>query len=252
MADIGARLREARMRAKIDINEVEVRTKIRAKYLRAMENDEWDLLPGEVYARSFLRTYGEFLGLDTRQLIDDFKRMYERPSDHEARPITPRSQQQRDRGPRGPLVPAWALIGAVLVAVVAALYFIGIGTKGKSPTTPTNTVVTNTHHSTHKPTHKHRPPTQVKLELVPTGPVYVCVEDGSGRALIKGLTYNTGQTIPVQRAQKLLITLGNNAVQMKVNGVSIPVAASSSAIGYELLPTSHRLLPAAQQPRCGG
>ena len=120
------------MRAKIDINEVEVRTKIRAKYLRAMENDEWDLLPGEVYARSFLRTYGEFLGLDTRQLIDDFKRMYERPSDHEARPITPRSQQQRDRGPRGPLVPAWAVIGAVLVAVVAALYFIGIGTKGKS------------------------------------------------------------------------------------------------------------------------
>ena len=67
------------MRAKIDINEVETRTKIRAKYLRAIENEEWDLLPGEVYVKSFLRTYGEYLGLDTRQLIDDFRRRYERP-----------------------------------------------------------------------------------------------------------------------------------------------------------------------------
>ena len=240
------------MRAKIDINEVEVRTKIRAKYLRAMENDEWDLLPGEVYARSFLRTYGEFLGLDTRQLIDDFKRMYERPSDHEARPINPRSQQ-RERGPRGPLVPPWLLIGGVLVAIVVALDVIGNGSKGsKSNTTPTTTAVTNTHHTKHKQTRKRPPPpSHVTLQLAATGPVYVCVEDASGRALIKGVTYQAGQTIPVQRAQKLLVTLGNNAVTMKVNGVTVPVAASSSAIGYELLPTSHRLLPAAQQPRCG-
>jgi cytoskeletal protein RodZ len=249
MAEIGARLREARMRAKIDINEVEVRTKIRAKYLRAMENDEWDLLPGEVYARSFLRTYGEFLGLDTRQLIDDFKRMYERPTDHEIRPITPRSQQ-RDRGPRGPLIPPWAVIGMVLLAVVVVLYFVGLGTTTKNNTTPTNTVVTHSTHGKHRAVHKHHAPTSVKLELVPTGQVYVCVEDGSGRPLIPGVIYNVGQTIPVQRAQKLLVTLGNASVQMKVNGVTIPVTPSSSAIGYELVPGSHHLLPASAQPRC--
>src|SRR3984885_2675729 len=89
MADIGTTLREARIRARIDINEVEARTKIRAKYLRAIENEEWDLLPGDVYARSFLRTYGDFLGLDTRQLLDDYRRQYDRPSDHELRPIAP-------------------------------------------------------------------------------------------------------------------------------------------------------------------
>ena len=66
MADIGTTLREARMRARIDITEVETRTKIRAKYLRAIENEEWDLLPGPVYVKSFLRTYGDFLGLDSR------------------------------------------------------------------------------------------------------------------------------------------------------------------------------------------
>src|SRR5438309_9446213 len=106
MADIGATLREARMRAKIDINEVEARTKIRAKYLRAIENEEWDLLPGTVYAKSFLRTYGDFLGLDSRMLLDEFKRQYERP-DHDARSIGSGAARERERGPRGPRVPAW-------------------------------------------------------------------------------------------------------------------------------------------------
>ena len=86
------RLREARMRAKIDINEVETRTKIRAKYLRAIENEEWDLLPGDVYVKSFLRTYGEYLGLDSRQLIDDYRRRYERP-------VRPRAAADRAPGP---------------------------------------------------------------------------------------------------------------------------------------------------------
>ena len=80
MADIGTTLREARIRARIDISEVEARTKIRAKYLRAIENEEWDLLPGPVYVKSFLRTYGDFLGVDTRLLVDEYKRRYERPA----------------------------------------------------------------------------------------------------------------------------------------------------------------------------
>ena len=83
MEQIGARLREARMGAKIDINQVESDTKIRAKYLRAMENEEWSLLPGEIYAKTFLRTYADYLGIDSRELLDDYRRQYERPTDHD-------------------------------------------------------------------------------------------------------------------------------------------------------------------------
>src|ERR1700761_2890594 len=96
MTDIGSTLREARMHARIDISEVELRTKIRAKYLRAIENEEWDLLPGPVYVRSFLKTYGDYLGLDRRLLVDEFKRRYERP-DHDARPLTSLSSRDRER-----------------------------------------------------------------------------------------------------------------------------------------------------------
>jgi hypothetical protein len=252
MAEIGPRLREARMRAKIDINEVEVRTKIRAKYLRAMENDEWDLLPGEVYAKSFLRTYGDFLGLDTRQLLDDFRRLYEHPAEHELRPIAPPGRD-RDRGSRGPVVPPWAVIGAVLVAIVVVLYLVG-GHKGSNSTSTTSTHTAKTdhrHHSHHGSTTKEHPKhTMVTLQLVPTGTVYVCLVNGNGRKLIPGQIYDTGQTIPTEGGHKLLLTLGNASVQMKVNGVTVHVAPSSSAIGYELLPDSHHLLPAGSAPSC--
>src|SRR5215472_11380854 len=136
MAEIGSTLREARMRSHIDIIEVEKATKIRARYLRAMENEEWDLLPGPVYARSFLRTYGDFLGLDSRMLVEEYRRQHEGPSDHDLRPIRTR---ERERPPRGPLLPSWAVIGLVLVAIAVALALIGSLGGGGSSTTTTNT-----------------------------------------------------------------------------------------------------------------
>ena len=57
------------MRQKIDIAEVEAATKIRAKYLRALENDEFGLLPGSTFVKTFLRTYAEYLGLDATLLV---------------------------------------------------------------------------------------------------------------------------------------------------------------------------------------
>jgi cytoskeletal protein RodZ len=255
MADIGATLREARMRAKIDINEVETRTKIRAKYLRAIENEEWGLLPGDVYVKSFLRTYGDYLGLDSRQLIDDYKRRYERPSDHELKPITPlgRERDRRHREPRGPLIPPWALIGVVLVAIVVALYFLGVKNKGGS-TTPQATHA-NTAPAHHQPSH-HRAPrartvaTTVKLQLVPTGAVYVCLVDGQGKKLIPGEIFNVGQTIPVKTSSQLMLTLGNASVKMKVNGVSVHVPSTGSPVGFDLTPASHTMLPSGKQPQC--
>src|SRR5436190_13072765 len=86
MPEIGASLREARMRARIDITEAEADTKIRGKYLRALENEEWRLLPGPTFVRSFLRTYGDYLGLDGRLLVEEFKLRHEQ-AEGEPRPI---------------------------------------------------------------------------------------------------------------------------------------------------------------------
>ena len=88
------------------------------------------------------------------------------------------------------------------------------------------------------------------LTLVPTGSVYVCLVDGSGHKLIPGKIYAAGQRIPLQRAAKLLLTLGNASVRMKVNGAPVHIAASSSSIGYLLRPNGASSLPASAQPRC--
>jgi cytoskeleton protein RodZ len=264
MADIGATLREARIRARIDISEVEARTKIRAKYLRAIENEEWDLLPGPVYVKSFLRTYGEFLGLDSRQLVDEFKRQYERPSDQDLRPISSlgRERRERDRRRRRPRLGPIGAVVIVLAAVVAALFVIGsLNNQNGSTTSTTTPVVTaarssttgTTHAATTLPahrTHHARPPaTTVTLKLVPTSTVYVCVEDGTGKVLIPGVEFSAGQTVPTETAKKLLITLGNGGVQMKVNGKPVTLAPGSP-IGYELTPGKTSLLHAGQLPTC--
>lgn len=254
MADIGTTLREARMRARIDITEVEARTKIRAKYLRAIENEEWDLLPGPVYVKSFLRTYGDFLGLDSRMLVDEYKRQYERPSDHEMRPASSLSRE-RERDKRGSPVPPWLIIGVVLAGIVVALYLVGSHKGKKTSSNPNVAGATSGGKHHHKPKHKQQhkappKPTNVTLSLVPTGQVYVCLVDGNGNKLIPGQIFDTGQKVPIEKRPKMLLTLGNNSVQMKVNGKNVPVAASPSSIGYSLTPNGAAPLPASKQPSC--
>jgi cytoskeleton protein RodZ len=264
MADIGTTLREARIRARIDITEVEARTKIRAKYLRAIENEEWDLLPGPVYVKSFLRTYGDFLGVDTRLLVDEYKRRYERPADQDLRPITPLGRERERHRRRLRLGPV-AVIALALAAVAAALYVVGtLNPSSSSSTTSSSSSVASQTSSTTAASHtttgrrrapkRHRPapppkPTTVTVKLVATSPVYVCVEDGNGKRLIPGVIYSPGQTIPTETSRKLIMTLGNSAVQMKVNGKSVPVGPGAP-VGYAVTPGKTTVLPAAQRPTC--
>ncbi len=72
---IGAILRERRERAGITLADVEKATRIRQRYLLALESDEWHLLPGEVVGRGFLRNYASFLGLDPDPLIQQRRSM---------------------------------------------------------------------------------------------------------------------------------------------------------------------------------
>src|SRR3712207_5764197 len=124
MPEIGETLREARMRAKIDVSEVEAQTKIRAKYLRALENEEWDVLPGPTFARSFLRTYADYLGLDSKLLVEEFRLRQEGPAEFDLTPIapSPAASRRRLRAPR--LSRGW-VIGLSLLGLLALLIVLG-------------------------------------------------------------------------------------------------------------------------------
>jgi cytoskeleton protein RodZ len=70
--EIGNSLREARLRQSLDFPEIEQGTKIRAKYLRALEDEQFDVLPAQTYVKGFLRSYAEYLGLDGQLYVDEY------------------------------------------------------------------------------------------------------------------------------------------------------------------------------------
>ena len=76
MFEIGNSLREARLRQQLDFPEVEQATKIRARYLRALEDEQFDTLPAETYVKGFLRAYAEYLGLDGQLYVDEYNSRY--------------------------------------------------------------------------------------------------------------------------------------------------------------------------------
>src|SRR5947209_1736131 len=72
MFEIGNSLREARVRQGLDYPQVELATKIRAKYIRALEEEEFEVLPSGTYIKGFMRSYAEFLGLDGQLYVDEY------------------------------------------------------------------------------------------------------------------------------------------------------------------------------------
>jgi hypothetical protein len=70
--EIGNSLREARLRQGLDFPEIEQGTKIRGKYLRALEDEQFDVLPAQTYVKGFLRSYAEYLGLDGQLYVDEY------------------------------------------------------------------------------------------------------------------------------------------------------------------------------------
>jgi cytoskeletal protein RodZ len=97
--EIGNSLREARVRRGVDFAQAELATKIRGKYLRALEEDNFELLPAETYVKGFLRTYAEYLGLDGQLYVDEFNSRFVAGEEHDgrtaARPRRSSAQPQR-------------------------------------------------------------------------------------------------------------------------------------------------------------
>src|SRR5215210_7126199 len=144
MPEIGETLREARMRRRIDMAEVETATKIRAKYLRALESEEWDLLPGPTFVKTFLRTYAEYLELDARLLVEEYKQRFERPAGLDITPLNLRNQRRRRRV--APRIGPGVVVVLGVVALVAALYLLGVSGQDDEtqPTTRTEATPTPT------------------------------------------------------------------------------------------------------------
>ena len=209
------------MRARIDINEVEAATKIRAKYLRAMENEEWDLLPGPTFVQAASCAPTPSTWAWTRTCWwTSIKLRHEGPPSTSRCPITadlgqraaaPACTRRRDLAGLGhrPVDrgPAGGADGARRAQRGAA-----------APHPPDDPARVATCARAPPPR-----PTRVSLRLIPEGVVYACVRNGADELLLSD-TLQPGAQTETYRAKRLRVTLGNNSVRMRVNGRTLAVA----------------------------
>jgi cytoskeleton protein RodZ len=247
MPGIGDTLREARMRQGLDIADMEAQTKIRAKYLRALENEEFSMLPGSTFVRTFLRTYAEKLGLDPHLLIDEYRASHEPQDELEPTLIGPPAASARDRprrgapGPPGPVM--LVLLG--VVAVIGLLLILGL--TGGSDDNSKESAKTNTAPKK-KPKPKPKPnpvPTTVTVQVKTQFPTYACVDTGQGTQITYQGTIDGSRSF---KGKRVRLNLGKSSVQLTANGKNVQVEQTPNPVGFEFTPKGHKDLPVGQRP----
>jgi len=246
------------MRQRLDIVDVEERTKIRAKYLRALENEEWGLLPGPTFVRTFLRTYAEVVGIDPHLLVEEYRVNHEPREENDFQPIASIPARDRGRGGRGggrggsrgqgrggprgrrqgPGPPGRGVVAVALgVALVAFLLALGLlggsdepGDGERAGSTSTDTTET-TAKQRRRPRAKPAP-TGVNVRIAPIEETYACIDPGPETAVIFEGTLDSAQTFRNRRM--LRINLGKRSAEITLNGRPVPVEDSGDPLGLEL------------------
>jgi cytoskeleton protein RodZ len=207
--EIGNSLREARVRQGLEYPQIELATKIRAKYVRALEDEQFGVLPAQPYVKGFLRTYAEFLGLDGQLYVDEYNSRFVSDGTYEdlsPRRISPRVHQSRGIERKVLLL---ALLGiAALTALVIVAWKYGASGSG------TPSVVT-------------QPQTPALRELQLTGVgrgtyVEVRLRTATGRVLLQAtLARGTVERVSgtrfwlfVRRPSGVKVSLGGKAVAL--------------------------------------
>jgi helix-turn-helix protein/uncharacterized protein DUF4115 len=249
-AGIGDTLRETRLAAGTQLDEVERTIRIRIRYLDALENEEWGVLPGDAYVRGFLRTYADYLGLDGEAMVAEYGRfgVYEAP-DHPAEvPFEPaRPGEGR---------PVWRRAGTIAIVLGAGLVILflvlaitgGSSDRGKGdrPGSGKRGAEARASTSTTTPT----APSEASVTLTPTGTVWVCLVDQSGRPLVNGETLSAGDRRGPFKDRELKLTLGNGEMQIDLNGEQVPIPSAAEPVGFDLTPQGARPLSSSTQPTC--
>jgi cytoskeletal protein RodZ len=223
--EIGSSLRRAREQRGLELSDVECETRIRSRYLRALEEERFDLIPGAAYAKGFLRTYADHLGLDADTFVDELTTRLP-PEDEPPLHATPAGRRRRLAAP-APLAGLVVVIGAAV-----ALWLLGGTSRPKQPAAPgaapptAQTAALGTKHVERKPA-----PTPEVATLVlraTNGRCWIEAHAGSraGRQLYFS-TLEQGRSLRLAR-KRIWLRLGvPAALRATLNGKSVVLPRTS-------------------------
>ncbi len=217
MFEIGNSLREARLRQGLDFPEIEQRTKIRGKYLRALEEEQFDLLPGQTYVKGFLRSYSEYLGLDGQLYVDEFNSRYV-TGEEEQPPIRPSRSETLGRRRRGGSGESRGIVFALAgIAVVTALVIAAwrAAPENQEPTIPNLGSPTTTGKQKAKPA----APRVTLVASAAPGSTWLEIHRGSlaGRTIYRG-TLEAGQSRTFTGPRLWVYARAPGNLRVKING----------------------------------
>jgi cytoskeleton protein RodZ len=261
----------------VDLDEVHAATGIRPRYLRAIEEEDWNALPEEFYARSFVRKYAQFLGVDPDPLVDEYRRQRGTsgsagaPTSPFARTGSRRADALRRRRKRQ-AVYVWIGTGLLAAAIVVAIVLIASG--GGSESGGGKNAATQEGGGTKKQstgkggeqkaggkkaeggdanrTSRHFFKRKgVALAIEPTAEVWVCVLDAKGKPLVDGATLAPGESVGPFHAKGYTAAFGNGQVDVKVNGKPAATPDTPSPMGFTITPQGKlHQLPEGKRPSC--
>ena len=178
MFQIGASLREARTRQGFTPADVHKAIRIRERYLTALEEERWDMLPGEAYTKGFLRTYAEHLGLNSQLYIDEYNARIVRHVE-DAPPFVPHPTVEDRSAKRGILVAlAGVLVIGAAVAGLAAWQLTGTSTPSQSSPPPSGAGSVAAAAPTPRAA---QPKASTKPAVVSTAPTFTSISAARGR-----------------------------------------------------------------------
>jgi cytoskeletal protein RodZ len=226
MFEIGGSLREARLKRNLTPADVQKAIRIRDRYLQALEEERWELLPGDAYTKGFLRTYADYLGLDGNLYVEEYNSRFARPDEPQLVPMG-LSRASTRVGGVGFLRPL--IVIAVIVAIVAGLAAWQLSSSNSDQSVPPTTTPTTTasHHSTKPKKKQHKQ--HVSTTALPSSAVVIAshgsswlwVRSGSanGPTVYQG-TLLQGKTLPVSlKHGSVWIRIGDpTSIQIRLGG----------------------------------
>ncbi|HEY7208220.1 MAG TPA: helix-turn-helix domain-containing protein [Gaiellaceae bacterium] len=214
MFEIGTSLREARLRQGVDFPAAEQATKIRGKYLRALENEQFALLPAETYVRGFLRAYADYLGLDGQLYVDEYDSRF--VSAGQAQRATRRSNERRSRR-----LETLVVLGVLAAIALATIFVVGAWTASSHHANAPSAPAAAKKQAVAVPRAPGLAVTAVR------GPSYVAIRRGNaaGRVVFQG-TISRGHTEPFTGRRFWLTVATPENLRIKVRGTTIHVGGN--------------------------
>src|SRR5215831_7782757 len=199
MFEIGGSLREARLKRNLTPADVQKAIRIRDRYLQALEEERWELLPGDAYTKGFLRTYADYLGLDGNLYVEEYNSRFARPDEPA---FVPERFERSGRGFGIGFLRPLVAVGIIVAIVAVAAWQLSGSSSPKQSTPPPTTTPTTTANLTTPKKHHHSTPPPVTLPtraviVASRGSSWLWVRSGANGPTVYQGTLLQGKTLPV-------------------------------------------------------